>query len=172
MEKVFITVSHTLSEVIGGQSFVRVAVVFLAIFSSYASSENSADQSPSGEELYVEHCDSCHATLSHQVPSEASLRTMSRQAITRAMQSGVMKLQAQNLSGLEIDAIARYLSIELVTEVASDVSCDGEQEFSSQPSWLGWGNSLTNDRAQTSELNESSPPNPQLLELAWTFAVP
>ena len=94
MEKVFITVSHTLSEVIGGQSFVRVAVVFLAIFSSYASSENSADQSPSGEELYLEHCDSCHATLSHQVPSEASLRTMSRQAITRAMQSGVMKLQA------------------------------------------------------------------------------
>ena len=57
------------------------------------------------------------------------------------MQSGVMKLQAQNLSGLEIDAIMRYLSIELVTEVASDVS-DGEQEFSSQPSWLGWGNSL------------------------------
>ena len=172
MEKVFITVSHTLSEVIGGQSFVRVAVVFLAIFSSYASSENSADQSPSGEELYLEHCDSCHATLSHQVPSEASLRTMSRQAITRAMQSGVMKLQAQNLSGMEIDAIERYLSIELVTEVASDVSCDGVQEFSLEPSWLGWGNSLTNDRAQTSELNESSPPNPQSLELAWTFAVP
>ena len=172
MEKVFITVSHTLSEVIGGLSFVRVAVVFLAIFSSYASTENSADESPSGEELYLEHCDSCHATLSHQVPSEASLRTMSRQAITRAMQSGVMKLQAQNLSGLEIDAIARYLSIELVAEVSSDVSCDGVQEFSLEPSWLGWGNSLTNDRTQTIELNESSPPNPQLLELAWTFAVP
>ena len=119
MEKVFITVSHTLGEVISSQSLVRVAVVFLAIFSSYASSEASVDESPSGEELYLEHCDSCHATLSHQVPSEASLRTMSRQAITRAMQSGVMKLQAQNLSGLEIDAIARYLSIELVTEVAS-----------------------------------------------------
>ena len=63
---------------------------------------------------------------------------MSRQAIARAMQSGVMKLQAQNLSGLEIDAIARYLSIELVTEVSSDVSCDGVQEFSlNQVGWDG-----------------------------------
>ena len=128
--KVFITVRHTLSEVIQVQSFVRGAGILLAIFTSYASCENSADKPPSGKELYLEHCDSCHATISHQVPSEASLRTMSRQAITRAMQSGVMKLQAQNLSGLEIDAIARYLSIELVTEVSSDVSCDGVQEFS------------------------------------------
>ena len=157
---VCITVSHTLSEVIGGQGFVRVAVIFLAIFSSYASCENSADKSPSGKELYLEHCDSCHATISHRVPSEATLRTMSRQAINRAMQSGLMKLQAQNLSVLEMDAIAGYLSIELVTESSSDVSCDGEQEFSGEPGWLGWGNSLANDRAQKIQLSESSPPIP------------
>ena len=103
-----ITVSHTLSEVIGGQSFVRVLVIFLAIFSSYVSCENPADELLSGKELYLEHCHTCHATISHQVPSEATLRTMSRQAITRSMQTGLMKLQAQNLSSLEMDAIARY----------------------------------------------------------------
>ena len=48
MEKVCITVSHTPSEVIGFQSFVRVLVIFLAIFSSYASCENPADESQSG----------------------------------------------------------------------------------------------------------------------------
>ena len=170
--KVFITVRHTLSEVIQVQSFIRVAGISLAIFASYASCENSADEPPSGKELYLEHCDSCHATISHQVPSEATLRTMSRQAITRAMQTGLMKLQAQNLSGSEMDAIARYLSMELVTESSADVRCDGDQEFSAGPGWLGWGNSLTNDRAQKTELNESSPPNPESLELAWAFAVP
>lgn len=172
MEKVCITVSHTLSEVIGGQSFVRVLVIFLAIFSSYASCESPADESLSGKELYLEHCHSCHATISHQVPSEATLRTMSRQIITRSMQSGLMKLQAQNLSSLEMDAIARYLSVELVTESSSDMSCDGEQKFTAEPGWLGWGNSLSNDRSQKIELNEFSQLTPELLELAWTFAVP
>ena len=137
MEKVFITVNHLFGKVIGVKSFVRVRLIFLAIFSVPAFCANSTDDVINGEKLFLEHCHSCHATSSHQVPSKAMLRTMSRQAITRAMQSGVMKLQAQNLSGLEIDAIARYLSIELVTEVASDVSCDGVQEFSSEPSWLG-----------------------------------
>ena len=170
--KVFITVRHTLSEVIQVQSFVRGAGILLAIFTSYASCENSADKPPSGKELYLEHCDSCHATISNQVPSEATLRTMSRQAITGAMQTGLMKLQAQNLSSLEMDAIARYLSIELVTESSADIGCDGDLEFSAGPGWLGWGNSLTNDRAQKTELNESSPPNPESLELAWAFAVP
>ena len=64
---------------------------------------------------------------------------MSRQAITRAMQTGLMKLQAQNLSGSEMDAIARYLSMELVTESSADVGCDGDHEFSAGPGWLGWG---------------------------------
>ena len=59
-------------EVIGGQSFVRVRGISGDIF-KLCSSENSADQSPSGKSS-TEHCDSCHATLSHQVPSEASLR--------------------------------------------------------------------------------------------------
>ena len=172
MEKVFITVNHLFGKVIGVKSFVRVHLIFLAIFSVPAFCANSADDVINGKKLFLEHCHSCHATSSHQVPSKAMLRKMSRRAITLSMQSGLMKHQAQKLSVLEMDAIARYLSAELVSQSNPDVSCEGEQEFSAEPTWLGWGNSLRNDRYQKIELNEFSQPNPELLKLAWTFAVP
>ncbi len=148
MENVFITVNHLFGKVIGVKSFVRVHLIFLAIFSVPAFCANSTDDVINGKKLFLEHCHSCHATSSHQVPSKAMLRTMSRQAITLSMQSGLMKLQAQKLSVLEMDAIARYLSGELVSQSNLDVSCEGEQEFSAEPTWLGWGNSLRNDRYQ------------------------
>ena len=85
---------------------VSLALIFISVVASVG----VAQEAPSGELLYTQHCAHCHEGNLPRVTSEGSIRDMSAEEIYRAINFGFMRRQASALSPAGRRAVAEYLS--------------------------------------------------------------
>lgn len=129
-----------------------------------------------GSQVYISHCIECHspASASH-APSQESLAQIPWQDILKTLETGAMKIQAQNLSQDERVAAARYLGKAGGAPVLPQVSgfCPaGSHPAATKASWNGWGVDNFNTRFQpaaTAGLTAAQVPS---LKLKWAFGFP
>jgi len=147
---------------------IRFAIAaVLAAFSCFAQE---------GSQVYISHCIECHspASASH-APSQEALSQIPWQDILKTLETGAMKIQAQNLTQEERIAAARYLGKAGGAPVLPQVSgfCPaGSRPTATKASWNGWGVDNLNTRFQpvsAAGLTASQVPN---LKLKWAFGFP
>ena len=84
-----------------------------------------AADDPAAEKLYSKHCAACHDAESAEgrIPPRATLAKMRPAAISRSLESGVMKEQGRPLSRTEQRAIANWLGkVEIVSAAADELT--------------------------------------------------
>ena len=72
--------------------------------------ETRSEMHADGAALYAARCAACHDHAQGSIPPRALIAQRSRSAIVEALSRGAMRAQAQGLSALDIDAIARHLT--------------------------------------------------------------
>src|SRR6185503_9316055 len=118
----------------------------------------------------------CHspASASH-APSQEALSQIPWQDILKTLDTGVMKIQAQNLSQDERVAAARYLGKAGGAPVLPKVSgfCPaGSRPSATKASWNGWGVDNLNTRFQPASAAGLTANQVPGLRLKWAFGFP
>jgi polyvinyl alcohol dehydrogenase (cytochrome) len=138
-----------------------------------------ADQSPapSGEDLYVEHCASCHDQPRYKAPSRFFISMTGPANVLASMVDGTMVEQASEIDMAGRKAIAEYVtgvSLESVAETPLPPVCDAEHAFdpSIPPTATGFGVDLNNSRFQSEQTGGLTVAEVPRLEVKWTFAYP
>ncbi len=102
---------------------------------------------------------------------------MSSEAILRALEGGVMREQAKDLSAHDRQAVAVYLSGGIHKEVESAIPASARCTVDSSASraggtgWNGFGASLTNSRFQNSDAAGLTRADVPKLQLRWAFGL-
>lgn len=140
---------------------------FFAAFSCFAQE---------GSQVYISHCIECHspASASH-APSQEALSQIPWQDILKTLETGAMKIQAQNLSQEERVAAARYLGKAGGAPVLPQVSgfCPaGSRPSTTKASWNGWGVDNLNTRFQPSSAAGLTASQIPSLKMKWAFGFP
>lgn len=124
---------------------------------------------PQAAALYRRFCASCHNSGAARIPVTTALQTMSREAILRSLETGIMKEQASQMTSRERAMVAEWLARPRQLLSNTVRGCGAGAVFQrAAPEWNGWsGAGLDNTR---------SAPNPGLtrndipkLELAWAY---
>jgi len=125
-----------------------------------------------GAALYKERCASCHDNPAGRVPPVSALRAMSFLQILRALESGVMKAQAEGLSSNERVAVTAYLAVPTLKPEPAPASAFCAGKPSNQgPSWSGWSPQPTNTRFQDAASAGISAMDVPRLKLKWAFGL-
>ncbi len=128
-----------------------------------------------GAAIYKERCSSCHDMPAARVPSLATIKAMSGEAIYIALTNGIMKSRAEGLSTPELFALIGYIAPTGGTQTVApsfSPTCKSDAPFRidpGSPQWNGWSTSATNSRFQdaaSAGLAVSSVPK---LKLKWAF---
>ncbi len=136
--------------------------------------------SQDGASLYTQHCAMCHDAPKGRTPSIDALKKMSATAILRALDTGVMRAQANDLSTEERAAVAGYLaggqSESARTTAAQSASgyCQAATSAagtSSKAEWNGFGAGLANARFQGQEAAGLRAADVPKLKLKWAFGL-
>lgn len=155
---------------------LRLMVVFMALVCAIgiAAQENRAP----GANVYAAHCGSCHDSGAPRTPSRTNLQERTRLAITKALESGVMKTQGSLLTPRERMAVAGWLG----RKTAAGVSPGGllnpckspaaAVTAGELPAWRSWGGDLANSRFQPASAANLSVGEAPRLKLKWAFAIP
>jgi polyvinyl alcohol dehydrogenase (cytochrome) len=128
-----------------------------------------------GAAIYKERCAQCHDMPAARVPSLATIKALSGEAIYIALSSGVMKSRAEGLSTPEIFALIGYIAPTGGSQAAAPTftpTCKGEAAFmvdAKSPQWNGWSTSLTNSRFQDAASAGLSASDVGKLKLKWAF---
>jgi len=106
-----------------------------------------------GAAIYKERCASCHDAPQPRVPSLATIKAMSSDAVYLALSSGTMKSRAESLGITDIFALIGYIapagSSHQDSAASFAATCQGDAAFTidpKRPQWNGWSPSLTNSR--------------------------
>jgi polyvinyl alcohol dehydrogenase (cytochrome) len=133
-------------------------------------------QAPPGQTLFETHCTTCHGGDDPRIPSVASLRQRTPEAIVDALTTGVMRQQGTELREPERAAIAEFLTGRPASTSASSVDnrCIAPAAF--QPiqgaAWSGWGPDGTNARFQAASNAGLTAETVPRLKLKWAFGFP
>src|SRR5580704_2532918 len=128
-----------------------------------------------GAAIYKERCAKCHDMPAARVPSLATIKAMSGEAIYIALTNGLMKTQADGLSTPELFALIGYIAPTGGTQAAAPVftpTCKGEAAFQIEaktPQWNGWSTSATNSRFQDATSAGLTAAEVPKLKLKWAF---
>jgi polyvinyl alcohol dehydrogenase (cytochrome) len=128
-----------------------------------------------GTAIYKERCAKCHDMPAARVPSLATIKAMSGEAIYAALTNGLMKTQAEGLSTGDIFALIGYIGPAAGPQTAAPVftpSCKGEAAFhvdAKAPQWNGWSTSATNSRFQDAASAGLAASDVPKLKLKWAF---
>jgi polyvinyl alcohol dehydrogenase (cytochrome) len=129
-----------------------------------------------GAAIYKERCASCHDMPAARVPSLATIKAMSGEAIYVALTSGIMKSRAEGLSTGDIFALIGYIAPTGGSQPAAapvfTPTCKGEAAFqvnANSPQWNGWSTSVTNSRFQEAALAGLAASDVPKLKLKWAF---
>lgn len=140
-----------------------------------AASALAAEDARSGKAVYEDHCASCHTGTGKDAgPSLESLRMMSRNQISFALERGKMQEQARGI-GLEDRAnLIAFISPDVGDQWTADAhTCDDRSldlDALVDPSIGAWGFDKRNTRYQAR--SELTTENIDQLELAWVFGLP
>jgi polyvinyl alcohol dehydrogenase (cytochrome) len=136
---------------------------------------------PNGAELYARACAQCHESSDTEIraPKGEVMRTMTPEAILRALQSGSMKPFAQQLSTVEQAALAVHITGRAFTQQAAAVTPAHEANCKDgtptvfqpieRPAWNGWGADIANTRFQSAKAAGVSAETVRQLRLKWAF---
>ena len=136
-----------------------------------------ASYAQDGAAIYKQHCAMCHESPQGRTPSVDTLRAMSNAAILRALETGVMREQAKDLSGQERSAVAQYLhgdsarGATATPTTSANCSAGGTVANYSGPSWNGFGANLANTRFQSKDAAGLSAADVPKLRLRWAFSL-
>src|SRR6202035_4330298 len=128
-----------------------------------------------GAAIYKERCASCHDMPAARIPSLATIKAMSGEAIYTALSSGVMKSRAEGLSTPQIFALIGYIAPTGGSHAAAPTftpTCKGDATFRNDPKspqWNGWSPSLTNSRFQDAAASGLAASDLPKLKLKWAF---
>ena len=128
---------------------------------------------PSGEQVYLQYCASCHDQTGARIPTRDALTRMSPGRILRTLDFGLMMSIAYPLQRDEREAVARFLgtgSEDLAPPAAA--FCKADRPILSGPtrdSWTGWSPSSDNTRFQEAGRTTLSNGNVSRLQLKWAF---
>lgn len=129
-----------------------------------------------GTAIYKERCAKCHDMPAVRVPSLATIKAMSGEAIYVALTNGLMKTQAEGLSTPELFALIGYIAPTGGTQAAAapvfTPTCKGEAAFqvdAKAPQWNGWSTSATNSRFQDAASAGLAAADVPKLKLKWAF---
>jgi polyvinyl alcohol dehydrogenase (cytochrome) len=139
----------------------------------------SAAEDPYAEQLFKQHCASCHevgaAAPGARIPPVSVLKTMTPTAILKALETGIMKSQAAVLSTNERQAVANFLGKRVTVERRRDEianRCTAETAWKGSAGWTNWGAGVTNMRYQPAKDAGLRAENLTKLTLKWAFAFP
>jgi polyvinyl alcohol dehydrogenase (cytochrome) len=133
-------------------------------------------QPQEGSQVFISRCLQCHSSTStSHAPTQDALAQIPWQDVLKTLESGVMKIQAQNLSQEERIAVARYVGKATATQVLPQVTgfCEaGQKPVASKNSWNGWGADDFNTRFQPAPAAGLTAPQVPALKLKWAFGYP
>ncbi|MEX2149570.1 MAG: PQQ-binding-like beta-propeller repeat protein [Steroidobacteraceae bacterium] len=142
-----------------------------------AAAEEAATAHP-GQAVYERACASCHQGGVPKAPHRMFLEMMPADGILEALDAGIMKMQARDLSATERRAVAEFLTGQSLEQAsARDLAprCAASRsafDLAHRPTGVGWGMTPGNQRfipASVAGLAANDLPD---LELKWAFAFP
>ena len=134
----------------------------------------------SGEQIYKEHCATCHDTAT-RAPKFAVMRKLPAAFVLRSLELGKMKFQGIMRTGAERRAVSEYVTDKKLPTVAEkDPTVAGfcselPGEFplpNSSAQWNGWGVDATNSRFQPAEAAGLTAEQVSKLKVKWVFGMP
>jgi polyvinyl alcohol dehydrogenase (cytochrome) len=147
-----------------------VALLFLLPLFSPAQSRRG-----NGLQIFITNCATCHRSNSGtRAPLPEVLQQMPREAIVRALETGLMKQQGASLSAEEKNAVASYLSRAHPVEPITKGLCPANSAPSTNTAshWKGWSPALDNARFQTADQAGLNREQVTKLKLKWAFGFP
>ena len=131
--------------------------------------------SESGKLIYDKQCALCHEGNLPEAPRRAGLKAYSPERIVEALSTGVMSTQGIQLSKVDMENVALYLTGKKVSAAqAHEIAyCDSELQLgrNTADQWNGWGGDRQNRRfvRNTGKLTKK---NVNRLILEWVYAFP
>jgi polyvinyl alcohol dehydrogenase (cytochrome) len=127
--------------------------------------------------LYGQNCAACHDNFATGAPHRMFLRALAPEFVLRALDSGVMRRQAQGLAPAERAALAEYLTGRALGSVATPppLRCQGaaaEFDYDEPPVSAGWGVDRRNRRLHSAAEAGLAAQDVPRLALRWAFAFP
>jgi len=125
--------------------------------------------------LFQKNCAACHSSASQaaRIPQLDALKTLTPVTILRALETGVMKEQAAQLSANERLALANYLGKPVTTQRRREEltnPCPAGPAWKDTSSWASWAPGLTNARFQSAaDAGLTADDVPKLVP-KWVFA--
>ncbi len=120
--------------------------------------------------LYKEQCAMCHDSPgSTRAPAMTVLRQMSPEAISNALETGLMKEQGKALAASDRRALAEWLAGKPMGSAGAATGFCEHRDASfdvDTKGWNGWGNGVDNHRFINAAID------PSKLELKWAFGFP
>ena len=132
-----------------------------------------------GAALYRNHCAICHEAVDEEAraPGREVLREMSAEQILTTLERGVMRSQGSERSRAERRALAEFLSAKPLTDesqilMPQSAFCNSGADAPAEPTWNGWGVTITNTRFQPGAAAGISANDVPRLKLKWAFGFP
>lgn len=140
-----------------------------------ATAGGSTDANQIGADAFRRVCAECHEHAVARAPPVANLRFMSSGTIYRALSSGAMKLQAQNLSDEQKRAVAEYLAGRKVgassgTGTPLCPAAVAKFDYGEPPPFQSWGLTVENTRFIPADVSRLSGQNVGTLRLKWAMS--
>lgn len=143
---------------------------------------SAAQQPPSGEAVYQQHCAGCHEGAIPRAPNREALGAMQPEAIDTALSSFSMRRQGATLSSAERRAVSAFLAgrpagsypapLEMIGQEAYCGAAAAPSDPLAGPAWNGWGIDARNSRSQTAAAAGLTAADVPKLKLKWAFGVP
>jgi len=139
-----------------------------------------AAQTPSGEQVYRQHCAGCHNGSLPRMPNREALKTLTPEHVETALSSFSMRRQGAALSLAERRAVAEYVTGRTAGSYRAPLDVIPKSAYcatppadaSSGPAWNGFGGDIRNTRFQSAAGAGLSPTAVPRLKLKWAFGFP
>ncbi|WP_296703052.1 PQQ-binding-like beta-propeller repeat protein, partial [Algoriphagus sp.] len=131
-----------------------------------------------GENTYKTVCAACHTEANvNLAPAKSLLEGMSPHAILAALNIGKMRVQAEQLSTEEREAVAQYITNQKLVTVEIPESAYTsfeitEEDILAESNYSGWGGDMEGTGFRSLAQAGITPENVSSLELEWSFAFP
>jgi len=129
-----------------------------------------------GASVYLNMCAQCHNTTDDpRIPSAATLRQRTPEAVLDSLTTGVMRAQGADLTEPQRRAVAEYVTGKTLTGANASVGkCATIPAFNpgQGPAWNGWGVTSANTRFQPAAQAQLTPEQASKLTLKWAFGYP
>jgi len=155
-------------------------IYFLSALFPLATLTAFAADDPYAASLFQKNCATCHMSASQtaRIPQLDVLKTLTPVTILRALETGVMKAQAAQLSTYERQGLANYLGKPVTTQRRQEEISNpcpapqGGSVWKDTPSWASWAPGITNARFQSAgDAGIAAADIPKLVP-KWVFAFP